>query len=211
METRMHVIDFTDVPDFTYTKAWMSLDDDVIRAMAKVPQTLERARCALHFCYRISNNDGGEAMIRQGYMRASLAEFVGMEETLSRELRQLGITARSIKANSGRQPLLHIIRELRNFEIHLHSSPLSPLKRSVLWGNYQRPEEAHALDLQLWVIDDLTKIQFLQLANARHYRPADISQMIAWFNAAQKEWGVHDLIFRAIETFCCEIISVYSL
>jgi hypothetical protein len=209
MKPHKHTLDFGDVPDLAYTTAWIRLEDEVVNAMAKFPRTLERARCAVHFCHGISYDPDTEVFLRQGYMRASLAEFVGMEDALKQELPLIGISALPIKANSSRKPLLHIIRELRNFEIHLHSSPLSPQNKSVLWGHYERPHKARPLDIQIWIIDDLTVDQFNKLNNAKDYNKDDVLQLIGWFNAAQKEWGVHDLILRAIGTFCREICAQY--
>lgn len=207
----MHRLDFNNVPDLSYTKAFSVIDASVLDAMTKLPETSERARCAVHFSYRIANQTTEDMFRRQGYMRASLAEFVGMEEALLRDLRKLGVSTPPLKANSGTKPLLHIIRELRNFEIHLHSSPLSPEKKSTLWGDFKNPDEAIQLETTIWVIDDLTEARFSKLRNAGRYDPADVSKLVSWFNSAQKEWGVHDLIQRAAEEFCCEMIAEYSL
>lgn len=183
--------------------------------MRQFPLAAERAFCATHFCWRICSSIDqmfeDPTVLRQGFMRASLAEFVGMEEALKRDLPRLAIPAAPIKANDGNRPLLHIIRELRNFELHLHSSPLTRQITQVLWpGPMDAKEEGTPFEYQGWIIDDLTESQFRLLNNARHYRGDDIRQLVAWFNSAQREWGIHDLILRAIETFCIDIISHYA-
>lgn len=210
----MHTIDFADQPDFSRTKALVQLDTPVADAMRNFPLTAERALCAVHFCGRISSEmnyiNVETIVLRRGYMRASLAEFVGMEEALKRDLLQRQIAAAPIQANSGTRPLLHIIRELRNFELHLHSSPLTDQIREVIWAGPSSTGTGMPFEYQGWIIDDLTERQFRQLRNAKHYRDDDIRQLIAWFNVAQREWGIHDLLLRAIETFCSDIISNYA-
>jgi hypothetical protein len=210
----MHTIDFADVPDFSRTKMLIQLDTAVSGAIGRFPQTTERALCATHFsglmCSEVRSAQYDHLTLRQGYMRASLAEFVGMEESLQRDLSRLGIEANPLKANTGTRPLLHIIRELRNFELHLHSSPLTKQSRQALWLPLGDSDEERSIEYQGWIIDDLTESQFRQLRNARHYQDDDIRRLVAWFNAAQREWGVHDLILRAIETFCMDIISHYA-
>lgn len=215
MAPTMHTLDFNDVPIFEMSKFFVRLDREVSEAIAGFPQTAERALCATHFCWRISFRDDRASdtavALRQGYMRASLAEFVGMEEALARDLHRLAIPAKPIKANSGRRPLLHIIRELRNFEIHLHSSPLTEQRQQAIWPAPRKGEEINYVDHHSWIIDDLTENEFSKLKNAKYYRIDDIRRLVAWFKSAQRKWGVHDLILRAIETFCNDIISRYSV
>ena len=208
--TSMHTIDFHDVPNFDSTKVCIQLDDSVIEAIAKFPQAAERALCAAHFCGGIVAS-GKSLALRQGFMRASLAEFVGMEESLARDLLQLGIPAQPIKANASKRPLLHVIRELRNFELHLHSSPLTIQTRQAVYPAPRDSEPENLVDYQSWIIDDLTERQFLTLRNAKHYRNDDVPRLVEWFNAAQRAWGIHDVILRAVETFCLDISACYAV
>src|SRR5262245_26466732 len=102
-----HILDFSDLPDLASSKICTRIDDTVAKAIAMFPQTAERALCATRFCWWICSVEETweeHIALRQGFMRASLAEFVGMEEALERDLIRLAIPANPIRANSGQRP-----------------------------------------------------------------------------------------------------------
>lgn len=213
-----YTLDFSLVPDLKYGTFWLTLDEQVERALSDFPQTLARAHSSIKFCWFVSQNantlcckEGQVLQTREAFLRASLAEFVAMEETLERDLRLMGINQPAIRCNQTSNPLLHIIRELRNFEIHLHSSKLTSFRMPAMLGDDQKPEEALAFEANIWIIDDLTETGFKQLRNAARYTDRDIIQLLAWFNNAQKVWGIRELIFRAVHLYCDTIISRYRL
>lgn len=214
----MSVLDFDLLPNFNSSSAWYSLNNELRTSMAKFPQTIDRAESSLHFCWAIDNGsvvfektDTRSVKRREGYLRASLAEFVSMEETLKRDLTPLkrdltplGISATPLKINHSKNPLLHMIRELRNFEIHLYSSKLSSATRTAIYANEN-------IEIDIWMVGDIQESNFRKLRNARNYDDKDISKLIDWFNNAQKHWGIHDLIHRAVTAYCDEIKTTYSL
>jgi hypothetical protein len=134
-------INIHDFPTIDYGHVFVSLDEKVEKKLPTFPQTYSRAECAMRFCWFISGSEdtliyadlGRRNRLREGFLRASLAEFVAMEETLVRDLVSANINKRAIKITNSSNPLLHILRELRNLEIHLTSSTLSVEQRDVMW------------------------------------------------------------------------------
>jgi hypothetical protein len=61
------------------------------------------------------------------------------------------------------------------------------------------------------VVSDLTVEKFNKLDNAKHYTQEDKKKMVDWFNEAQPDWGVEDLLFRAICELASWIVSTYAL
>lgn len=204
-------LDFNLLPDLSSSSAWILLSDELEASITKLPETYDRAESALHFCWSITGaldvyerTDPKSIKRREGYLRASLAEFVSMEETLARDLVSIGTNSTPIKINHSLNPLLHIIRELRNFEIHLHSASLSSEIREVIFANTNS-------EIDIWMVGDLLEADFRKLKNAKLYNNSDIPKMLDWFSQAQKGWGVHDLVYRSIVIYCEEIKRAYSL
>jgi len=52
---------------------------------------------------------------------------------------------------------------------------------------------------------------FNDLDNAKYYNEEEIIIMLDWFEQAQNEWGINEIIFRAVNYFCMEIIEFYQL
>ena len=214
----LHNIDFSLLPDLSSSKIRYALDENTVASLSKLPLLLERAENAVRFCWFIvsvdvvlSLNEPEITRLRQGFLRAALAEFVSMKEVLKQEMDGLNIQREIIGITSSKNPLLHVIHELRNFEIHLHSGELNPNKVSAIFNRKTEPEIWHDIELPIWMIDELTIDEFSKLRNAKYYNQSDLENMVKWFNSAQRKWGVHYLVFLAVEYFCNEVILYYSL
>jgi hypothetical protein len=172
----------------------------------------------MHFCYNINGDrdtlratEENLVRAREAHLRASLAEFVSMEDALDRDARAVSVGLPLLRGSDGSDPLLHVIRELRNFEIHLYSSRLSSHEvTAVMCGSY--PDDwSRTVTKPAWCIQDLTPSDFAKLRNARRYDPADVVRLLAWFNTAQRVWGVQDLVRLAIVRYCRLIMGYYGL
>ena len=146
--------------------------------------------------------------LREGFLRAALAEFVSMEETLIRDLDNTNSTKTAIKINNSSNPLLHILRELRNLEIHLNSSTLSAEQRDFMWKPFG---EERNVTTNVWYIDNLQPSDFLQLRNARNYNLTELEMCINRFLAEQKEWGIQEMIIRGVNSYSEEIIDEFYI
>lgn len=199
----VYALDFDLLPRLDSYRVFLSLDAEIKKALAKLPETLARANGACHYCHEI-RDDGRAIEARESALRSALAEFVSMEESLGRDLSSAGIGAAPVKITESQSPLLHIVRELRNLEIHLQTSRLKSVVKEVTYvgDNYQ---------LNIWVAGDITESDFMKLRNARRYKRDDLVKMVEWSNRAQKKWGIDQLIYRAIVEYCRMIIKVYSL
>jgi hypothetical protein len=214
----IHNIDFSLLPDLSSSKIRYALDEDTVVSLSKLPLLLERAENAVRFCWFVTSVDGvlnlnepETTRLRQGFLRAALAEFVSMKDVLKQEIESLNIQKETISITSSKNPLLHIIHELRNFEIHLHSGELNPNKIPAMFNRRTEPEIWNEIDLPIWMIDELTADEFSKLRNAKYYNKNDLENMVKWFNSTQSQWGVHYLVFLAVEYFCNEVIHYYSL
>ncbi|MFN8434468.1 MAG: hypothetical protein U0V18_10625 [Anaerolineales bacterium] len=215
----LHEIDFSLLPDLSSSKIRYALDENIVACLYKFPLVLERAENAVRFCWFVTSlesvlslNEPETTRLRQGFLRAALAEFVSMKDVLKQEVESQNIQKEIISITDSKNPLLHIIHELRNFEIHLHSGELNPDKIPAKFNRKTEPEIWHDIELSIWAIDELTTDKFSKLRNIKkYYNQNDLKKMVEWFNSAQSQWGVHYLIFLAVEYFCDEVIHFYSL
>lgn len=199
-------LDFSLLPTFEKSTAWMVLPRDMEIALKALPLTYDRVLGCLDFAYRVWGNGGAHMPVtvkqREASLRAALGEFVSMEQALKRDLQ--GNSRRVIRISDSPNPLLHVVRELRNLEMHLHSATLTSLTRDASFADQD-------IKLEIWVADDVTETEFQRLANAKNYSDEDITRMLSWFNQAQKEWGIADLIYRCVCEYSKAIVSKYRL
>ena len=209
-------INIHDFPTIDYGHVFVSLNEKVENKLPTFSQTYSRAECAMRFCWFIS---GGEDTLshgdldrrnrlREGFLRAALAEFVSMEETLVRDLDNANINKPAIKMNNSSNPLLHILRELRNLEIHLTSSTLSVEQRNFVWGPFG---EERNIVTNIWYIDNLQSSDFLQLRNAKNYDSVELAACVNHFLLEQKNWGICEIILRSINFYSEEIINEFNI
>ena len=210
----MHQLDFSLLPKINSGRTFASLDASVVGKLSLLPETLSRAESAANFFalkpeFKWSSHslpEDDDRLKTEAFIRASLAELVSMEDTLPRDLKRIGLNDTSIKLNDSRNPLLHIIRELRNLEIHVRTSRIGRFEKAVLIGEDKIP-----IDISCDFLEDISVESCGGLRNAKNYNPDDLKTMIGWMNQAQNEFGISELIFRAIEIFSLEIIEKYRL
>lgn len=208
-------LDFQLLPSLESAPIFVSLDPVLEENMASLPETWARADAALRFCWYISQgterlhaDEPRATRLREAFLRACLTEYRSMEEVLPRDLDAIAINTPALKIHQIENPLVHLMKEVRNFEIHLASSALTPNKIKVIvrWQNEELEHES-----TIWVTEPLTVQKFNGLDNARYYSATDIKAMVDWFNDAQQEWGVHHLAFLAVKTYCEELVTYYEL
>ena len=186
---------------------FLRLDEDVENGLHIFPEVRDRLLNALHFCGHIESDT--ENRLRGGYLRAALAELVSVEDALYRLQRRNALPGEVRRLNHSSNPLLHIVRELRNLGIHLRSSTLDSEKRELLWGHVDRPEDATQVSWTLWWLDDLSLQAFEELNNFKRYDRTAFAKALAWFDEAQRQWGISELVLRAIKEYARELHESY--
>lgn len=205
-------LDFSQLERKDHSSIFRALPIDIEEILqATLPETAARIEGAIKFCWHILGTEETlhakepkATRLREAFLRASLAEFVSTEETLQRDLNKLDETLQPAKIFNCRNPLFHLIRELRNLEIHLVSSKLTPSAKAIIYREQNN-------EITIWTIPDLTVEKFKMLRNSKNYKDEDVEEMVSWFNKAQFDWGVDDLLFRSICDLATKLIDTYSL
>jgi hypothetical protein len=211
----MNHIDHGLIPDLDFMPVFVSLEIATEAALAPLTQTAARAEGAMRFVWFACGSadsmrcrEDKASRMREAFLRAALAEFVGMESALARDLAARGRSEALLRIVDVPSPLLHVIRELRNLELHLTSHALLPNQRdAVLVFEGEEHPKVHTI----YTVDGFTEESFHQLANAKRYSSEDIQFMVRWFNSAQQSWGAPDLVRRAVEEYAMHIVQMYHL
>lgn len=175
------------------------------RRIATLPVTAARLDMALTFGAQIGKSDkAGPDDIRrsEGYMRASLAELVSVEDSLAWERPD-----KKFRLWMSSNPLLHALRELRNMNVHLQPSAFKTNEISV----QLRAEGSEPINIEIFTLRDFTAERFKQLKNAKHYTEQQINDLVTWFNAFHERWGITDAIHQGTCALGATLIEKYDL
>lgn len=211
-----NTLDFSLLNKVIKAPIFISIDDDDLKALKQIPQTHDRLQVALRFAWYIggdektlpSKDENERRNLREGYLRASLTEFASIEETLKRDVINLPQSPQPLLIRNLLHPLPHLLKEMRNLEVHLTSSEL---ELSESDGFFQFFGEEHKKKFQIQRVKDLTVSKFLQSNNAKFYDRKDISLLVDWFNETQNTFGVTEVIRLGVEVLADTLIRRYTL
>lgn len=195
-------LDFDLLDSFEAAGPWISISSTLKEELQSLQETQERVEGCLRFCWHVayepasSNRDATEdTEYRQRYLRAALAEYASMEDAARWDCQASGREVPP-KMTQLRDPRLHVVRLLRNTNIHLRASRLSQARRLAIWDCPDGPEE---FEFQMFIVDNLE--EEVRPTGKRKYEPDELDRMISWLEAEQREWGIPNVIHRAAETY----------
>ncbi len=173
--------------------------------LAQFPELLDRIENSLYFVSQIAGNH--EERLRGGFLRAALTELASLEDV---QKRQNSDPIRSHMLTCSRHPLLCVVRELRNLEIHISSSSINHEKRNLFWGNVDGPANADAVCWSIYWIDNLSFEKFQRLRHVERYDKSDLEKALSWFDDVQRDWGISEIVFRAITEYARELSDLLA-
>lgn len=210
------MLDFSLLPEIDYAHTFFRLNDDHLTPLRRLARTQERIKNAVRFAWYSTSNaeimhcqDEDAPTLRNGFLRAALTELVSTEDVLAADLADAGIPKPARRLNESPRPHLHLIRELRNLEVHLSHHRLVAHQRHLMLGRIDQPERAHAVTVDVWTLDGITVDSFSKLRNAKYYSRREIERLVAWFDSTQNEWGVDEIFLRAAQDYCRELAREY--
>jgi len=155
----------------------------------------ERFCCAIYMAAGINSRTSlymiAPDAVSKAHLRASLAEFVSIEDALKLKYPSLSEEFSIVKSSN---PVFHIMKLLRDYNIHLGVTSLSESEIKVALE--VKPEEVH--DISTLIVDNLEIDSLKTLRNAKHYSDSDLINMVDSFNAQQLRFGVADLIIKGL-------------
>src|SRR5215208_4202399 len=98
------MLDFSLLTRPKFRELYLGLPPEIEEAIKVFPETSARFEGALKFCWYISATpdvlfaeEPQATRVREAFLRASLAEYVSIEDTLKRDLEKLNTKAKPIK------------------------------------------------------------------------------------------------------------------
>ncbi|MDB5978364.1 MAG: hypothetical protein JWR07_5124 [Nevskia sp.] len=195
----------------TWTPTFECLAEPIERLLRQfLPATLERLNGTLTFAHKLSLAQPSEHEAARLYFRASLAEYVSIEDVATQE-GDRQFSKFSVRGNQW--PLPHIFRLLRHLNVHVQSNTLSDRQVALQLKNLPN---AQPVNCSLWYVEGLTASHLLQLdgfnkGKIPEYRPVDAEKMVEWLEAAQHPYGITDLIWRAVVEAGDDLCRFYKL
>mgnify|MGYP001201243798 CR=1 FL=1 len=187
-------LDFNQLPHLSHYTAIFELPVSIASVLQHYPNTYDRALGALYFTLQIGKESTSTIKLRESYMRAAIAEYVSMEETIDVDAKKTDF----YKIVNSKNPLLHIVKQLRNMQIHILTSKLESTTESVTYCG-------HEFEMQFWSVQAITPNDFDKLRYKDRYMLVDKVKMIEWFNKNQLEWGIQEIILQAILSYAREL------
>lgn len=179
-------LDFSDYPDIVEGDIFWRPPPDELKS---VPHLYERATSSLYMLYL---SGGQDIKHREGvplglhvamHIRASLSEFVGIKEVL----KNAGCAYRIQNSPS---PLLHFMRLLRNYQIHVGTQPISRRSVEIIFGGV-------ASSMEVAVIENLRCDDFMELDAVKKYKSytrEEVERMIELFREQQDRLGAYEIL-----------------
>lgn len=184
---------------------WTRIDPNVRTAVAILSEVGERIQGVEHLCYRIAHHAEDTALDlsrSQIYLRASLSEFVSMEDAAGLDFERLSYP-NAPRLESSTDPRLHTVRLLRHANVHLTATTLTTAEKPAIWHG---PTGLQDFSYRRFLAKDLDS-SIRATKNAARYSSTDLSAMISWVAAEQLEWGIQHVILGACETFARELAA----
>lgn len=120
--------------------------------------------------------------VRAAYFRAALAELVRVEDVCK-------IYGKALALKQSSDPLLHTIKLLRNYEIHIGAFKLSAGAVLTKWGDLQGVYES-------FIVTNLSAAALRKLDSASGYTDAQLEELLDLFDTHQRRLGVVQLLYN---------------
>jgi hypothetical protein len=198
-------LDVCRAPAIDRGHAFLQLEPATANVLQKWPEIHVRLNNALRFACMISGDH--QDTFRCALIRATLTELVSVEDVQRFLISEKRWMEPSVKLDSSRHPLLCIARELRNVEVHVSSSTIAQERRNLLWGRPDAPDEALDVNCAVQWIDNLDLNAFKKLKYFSRYDESAFDAALKWFNLAQRDWGIVELLYRAISIYGNELAA----
>jgi hypothetical protein len=200
MKHRM--VDKAKLAAFVPPGAFTRIDPTLAKSLKAYPETLERLKGVVHFCYCIGRQTNDERLAdgadnRRKFLRAALAEYASLDEAATIDAAALGLLAPKILCLP--DPRLHVVRLLRHANMHLSVSSIKRSSRAASWNG-------QSFNFQVFYSPNIGS-SIRKTDQATKYREDDLSKMIEWIETEQMEWGIDHLVLKTSELYANALLS----
>lgn len=120
--------------------------------------------------------------VRSAYFRASLTELCRVEDLAK-------VVGKKFSFRESSDPSLHLVKLLRNYQVHIASSSLGSGSVAVLLSGEQMVYKS-------FVVDNVTSEELCRLDSAKGYSVSQLAKLVDLFEASQRKFGVVQLLYH---------------
>ncbi len=179
---RRSVYDAATFPQFGFGHVLLPKVPPKLRSMPELRSSLANA---IYMASQIELAQGSIHLraepIRAAYLRASLSEIVRVED-LSK------LYGKPFSFKSSTDPLLHVVKLLRNYEVHVGAFSVAAGAIRVNWGGDEGVYETY-------VVDNLSASELRKLDSASGYSDRQLEELLTLFEMHQRKFGVVQLLY----------------
>lgn len=189
----MNILNLKDLFEIEYGHVFFRLDESIKDRLIKYPSILTRLENTIYFANQIYYENESQKNRAEGYLRATLCEFVSIEE-LSH-----------IKIFKTKHPLIILLKLLRNINVHIDTHIIDEEPQNVII--FDKEVNTKMIYIKNLDIRQLEKTDFVK----NNYKSIeDFEIVLSWFNENSLKWGIKEIILRAVYIYSEIIISEIS-
>ncbi|MBY7858304.1 hypothetical protein KW419_08470 [Vibrio fluvialis] len=176
------------------------------KELAEFPDVYDRVCSVIYHCTMVANEPVKKCISLSAkdatHIRSALCEFVGIEDLLKQLYPTLSNNSFAIYKSEN--PVLHMIKLLRNYNVHISNSQLSQksMKVRTKLDNFQE------FDVTVGYISNLSLESLKLMYSANNYTDSQLIRMIEVFECEQHEFGVTTLIQKAVIDYSQHLAKV---
>ncbi|MGR2934238.1 hypothetical protein ABMY10_20770 [Vibrio vulnificus] len=138
-------------------------------------------------------------------IRAALCELISIEDYIKQSYPALEYS--DYQVYKSQNPIIHMLKLLRNYNIHLSHSILGTKPMMVMLpANLDK-----VFEIEVEYISNLSISELRRLHSSKDYSDEQLSQMIECFDAQQHKFGVTTLIIKAALDYSERITTLLSV
>ncbi|EJO9868633.1 hypothetical protein [Vibrio vulnificus] len=176
------------------------------KELAEFPDVYERICSVIYHCTMVSDEPVKQCISSSAkdatHIRSALCEFVGIEDLLKQLYPKLCNKVFAIYKSEN--PILHMIKLLRNYNVHISNSQLSQKSMKVR----TKIDNFREIDITVEYISNLSLDSLKLMRSANNYSDSQLTRMIEVFECEQHEFGVTTLILKAVIDYSQHLAKV---
>ena len=185
MQQRNPSYESSGFPEFTYGHV---LPPRVPTKLRSMPELRSSMANAIYMASQIDLAQGSLHLrvepVRAAYFRAALGEIVRTEDACKRYGRPFVFKETDC-------PLLHVVKLLRNYEVHIGAFSVSSGAVLVNWAGSEGIYET-------FIVNNLSTAELQRLDSARGYSKHQLEELLALFDLHQRRFGVVQLLYNTV-------------
>jgi hypothetical protein len=186
MTEKLNIIDLSKWPENKSAPWNFNEKLHIPNVLDRKPLLRRHAVCILHFIWGVCAKNNYSLEVREGSLRAA---FFSNEIPGGWEI---------YKSNN---PLYHLIKILRNTQMHLRNITLLADTTNLRYENEEYHKIIGDFDAYIYISQELTLEDLTNFKNKKRYKESDLQEMLDWMNREQRVFGIQNIIFLGLQDF----------